>query len=315
MNNKRFIGLSPEIYQHPSDRKALTSLEKMPGLSLLLKKVNEYGIDRLLRMQTLGSEFKVTPRNFPKLHNAFVETCNILCVNPSPELYLFQGTGHIHTYAIGVEKPIIGVNLETMEWLTSEELCFVLGHELIRVKGGYINYQQIGQVMPLVKGLISSTTLGLGGIAANGIEVALQNWTVMSKFTADRAGLFACQDVDVAVSTLMKLGGLPAEYLNADTIDDFEDQARSFMTTDLDNLDRFTQVFSFLKLRHPWAVMRMAELFKWIDSGEYKSLLETGKLPQKAKEPDRASASVNVSNSSNTSNSSNSSDWDFLANL
>lgn len=314
MNNKRFIGLSPEIYQHPSDRKALASLEKMPGLSLLLKKVNEYGIDRLLRMQTLGSEFKVTPRNFPNLHDAFIETCNILCVNPLPELYLFQGTGHIHTYAIGVEKPIVGVNLEAMEWLTPEELCFALGHELIRVKGGYINYQQIGQVMPLVKGLISSTTLGLGGIAANGIEVALQNWIVMSKFTADRAGLFACQDVGVAISALMKLGGLPAEYLNAATIDDFEDQARSFMTTDLDNLDRFTQIFSFLKLHHPWAVMRMAELFKWIDSGDYKSLLETGKLPQKAKEPEPVPTSTSP-NSSNPPNSSNSSDWDFLANL
>ncbi len=306
MNNKRFIGLSLEIYQHSSDRKALVSLEKMPGLSLLLKKVNEYGIDRLLRMQTLGSEFKVTPRNFPKLHDTFIETCKILCVNPFPELYLAPGTGHINTYAIGVENPMISVNLEAMEWLTTEELCFALGHEIIRVKGGYTTYQQIAHVMPLIKGLISSTTLGLGGIAANGVEVALQNWIVTSKFTADRAGLFACQDVKVAISALMKLGGLPGEYLNKDTIDEFEAQARSFMTIDLDNLDRVTKVFSFMKIRHPWAVMRMAELFKWVDSGEYKSLLETGKLPQKAKEPTQTSASFN---------SSNSSDWDFLSSL
>jgi Zn-dependent protease with chaperone function len=308
MNNKRFIGLSLEIYQHPSDRKALASLEKMPGLSLLLKKVNEYGIDRLLRMQTLGSEFKVTSRNFPKLYDTFIETCNILCVKPCPELYLAPGTGHINTYAIGVEKPVISVNLEAMEWLTTEELCFALGHELIRVKGGYITYQQIANVMPLIKGLISSTTLGLGGIAANGVEVALQNWIVMSKFTADRAGLFACQDVEVAIAALMKLGGLPEEYLTEDTINDFEDQARSFMNVDLDNLDRVTKVFSFMKIRHPWAVMRMAELFKWVDSGEYTSLLETGKLPQKAEEHIKTQTSA-------SSDSSNSSDWDFLANL
>ena len=43
---KVLLGLKSESYEHPFDRKALASLEKMPGVSLLLKKVNEYGIDR-----------------------------------------------------------------------------------------------------------------------------------------------------------------------------------------------------------------------------------------------------------------------------
>jgi len=304
MNNQRFIRFSPKIYQHPFDRNALASLEKMPGLSLLLNKVNEYGIDRLLRMQLLGSDFKVTPRNFPKLYDTFIETCQILDVNPLPELYLAQGVGHISTYAIGVEKPIIGVNLEAMEWFTTEELYFAFGYELIRVKCQYITYQQMAYVMPLIKQIISSTTLGLGGIAVNGLEVALMNWIVMSKFTSDRAGLLACQNVKVAMTALMKLGGLPGEYLNEDTMKDFEDQARTFMTTNFDNLDQVTKIFSFMEFRLPWVVMRMAELLKWVDSGEYQSLLETGKLPEKAEELPETSDS-----------SANSSDWDFISNL
>lgn len=59
MTRKILTGLSSKTYEHPFDRKALASLQNMPGVSLLLKKVNEYGIDRLLRLQSLGSEIRI----------------------------------------------------------------------------------------------------------------------------------------------------------------------------------------------------------------------------------------------------------------
>jgi len=320
MTNKRFIRINPEIYQHPFDRNALTSLEKMPGLSFLMKKVNEYGIDRILRMQTLGSQFKVTPRNFPDLYNVFTETSNILDITPLPELCLAPGMGQIITYTVGVDKPIVIINLEAMEWLTNEELSFVLGNELIRIKNKYIVYQQMAQVMPTIKALISNTTLGIGGIASNGLELALMNWIVMSKFTADRAGLLACQNLEVAITALMKLGGLPAEYLTEDTINDFEDQARSFMKDHLDNISQVTKIFSFVEFRLPWVVMRMAELLKWVDSGDYQSLLDTGKLPERSNdallsENLSEESSKESSEESSEESSDDSSEWDFLSKL
>ena len=68
-NDKKILTrLSSQTYEHPFDRKALASLQSMPGISPLLKKVNEYGIDRLLRLQSIASEIRVTPRNFPQLY-------------------------------------------------------------------------------------------------------------------------------------------------------------------------------------------------------------------------------------------------------
>lgn len=297
MTRKILHGLHPESYQHPFDRKALAALQKMPGLPLLLKKINEYGIDRLLRLQTLGNEFRVNPRNFPKLHNALVETCQILD-EPPPDLYLYRGTGHINTYAIGVEKPLIGVNLETLEWLEAEELLFVLGHEIARIKGKYLTYQQLAVVMPLLKNVISSTTLGFGGLAANGLEVALYNWIMMAKLTADRAGLLACQDIDVAIASLMKLGGLPGEYLTPEVIQDFMQQAREFQFQELEGLDQVTKIFSFMEYRIPWHVMRASELLKWVGTGEYSQWLQSdpSQQPQATEQP------------------KNIKDWDFLGN-
>jgi hypothetical protein len=280
MERKILSGLNTVTFQHPFDQKAFTALNKTPGLSLLLKKVNEYEIDRLLRMQIIGGEFRVTSRNFPQLHDAFAESCEILDMSPKPELYLFRGTGHIHTNAVGVEKPMVSVNLEAMEWYSYEELLFALGYEIARIKGKYIGYQQISNVMPMLKNLVNGTTFGLGGLAAGGIEIGLYNWIIMSKFTCDRVGLLACQDINIAITALMKLGGLPSEYINPDTIADFTAQAREFSSISLDNLDQVTKVFSFMEHQLPWSVMRASELFKWVDSGEYDKLLQAENLEQ-----------------------------------
>ncbi len=284
MTRKILTGLSSEAYEHPFDRKALASLQKMPGVSLLLKKINEYGIDRLLRLQSLGSDIRVTTRNFPELHQALVEACQILDVASLPELYLFRGRGHISTYVIGVEKPIVGINLDGMEWLSSNELLYVLGHEIAHIKSQHMIYHQMAFVMPTLKNVLSSTTLGVGGLVASGMELALYNWLMMARFTADRAGMLACQDINVATTALMKLAGLPNEYLTATVIEDFLLQAREFASNNFDSMDKLTKILSYTEHQLSWVVMRVGELLKWVDSGEYDNLVEQKKttIPEEA---------------------------------
>ncbi|MBD2569335.1 M48 family metallopeptidase [Anabaena lutea] len=285
MTRKILTGLNSETYEHPFDRQALASLQKMPGISPLLKKINEYSIDRLLRLQSLGSEIRVTNRNFPKLYAALVETCQILDVSSLPDLYLFRGTGYIQTYVIGVEKPLIGINLEAMEWLNADELLYVLGYEVARIKSQHMIYYQMAIVMPILKNLLSSTTLGIGGLVASGVELALYNWVMMAKLTADRAGLLACQDINIATTALMKLAGLPNEYLTDDVIEDFIIQSREFGTHSFDSLDNVTKILSYTEHRLSWIVMRTGELLKWVDSGEYDKLIQDD-LKSKAPEED-----------------------------
>jgi len=274
MTKKILTGLTSQTYEHPFDKKALASLQNMPGLSPLLKKVNEYGIDRLLRLQSIASEIRVTPRNFPQLYQPLLEACQILDVTTIPELYLFRGTGHIQTYIIGVEKPIVGINIEAMEWLNYDELLFIFGYEIARIKSQHIIYHQISIVMPALKMWLSSTTLGLGGLIASGVELALYNWVMMAKFTADRAGLLACQDIDVATTALMKLAGLPEEYLTPHVIEDFLIQSREFAANSVDGLDQVTKILSYSDSNLSWLVMRTGELLKWVDSGEYNHVLQ-----------------------------------------
>ncbi|MEH1838720.1 MAG: M48 family metallopeptidase [Nostoc sp.] len=278
MTRKILTGLSSAAYEHPFDRKALASLQNMPGVSLLLKKINEYGIDRLLRLQSLGSEIRISSRNFPQLHQIFIETCQILDVAPLPELYLFRGTGHIQTYIVGVEKPLVGINLDAMEWLGADELIYVFGHEIARIKSQHMVYHQMAIVMPSLKNLLSSTTLGVGGLVASGMELALYNWRMMARFTADRAAMLACQDIDVATTTLMKIAGLPDDYLTTAVIEDFLVQAREFASNNFDSIDKVTKILSYTEPGLSWVVMRAGELLKWVDSGEYENVIQLKNL-------------------------------------
>ncbi|MCC5607276.1 M48 family metallopeptidase [Nostoc sp. CHAB 5834] len=286
MTRKILTGLSSAAYEHPFDRKALASLQNMPGVSLLLKKSNEYGIDRLLRLQSLGSEIRISSHNFPQLHEKFVETCQILDVAPLPELYLFRGTGHIQTYIVGVEKPLVGINLDAMEWLGADELIYVFGHEIARIKSQHMVYHQMAIVMPSLKNLLNSTTLGVGGLVASGMELALYNWRMMARFTADRAAMLACQDINVATTTLMKIAGLPDEYLTTAVIEDFLVQAREFASNNFESIDKVTKILSYTEPGLSWVVMRAGELLKWVDSGEYENVIQQKNLktPEEAEE-------------------------------
>ncbi len=297
--NKRqtLTGLSSLPYEHPFDRQALISLEKIPGVSLFFNKINEYGIDRLLGFKFNAICLKVNERNFPDFYQAFVEACSLIDVSPIPELYLIHGTGYIKTLIIGAHKPMVIINMDGLEALNYEELLYVFGHELGHIKSKHLLYHQTALILPGLGKVIANSTLGLGGLATNGVEFALNQWVMMAKLTSDRSGLLACQDINVATSALIKLSGLPSKYINAAVVEEFIAQAHDFGGYNLDSLDKFTKMLSFMEPMHPWTTLRTAELLKWIDSGEYQTLLNRTRLAEKSPEKEEEEAAG---------------EWDFL---
>ena len=67
MERKPLLGLKPQTYEHPLDRKTLDSLQKTGGLETLVRKVNEWGLERMLQVQLSGSHLKATEDSLPEL--------------------------------------------------------------------------------------------------------------------------------------------------------------------------------------------------------------------------------------------------------
>ncbi|MBT7188284.1 M48 family metalloprotease [Candidatus Bathyarchaeota archaeon] len=270
--SKALTNLDPREYEHPFDRMALDALQKTPGVDKLVAKLNAYSVDRLLRVRCTGSFLRVTPRNFPDVFQAFEAVCETLNLSDTPELYL-QWDYSVNGFTGGVERPIVVLTSGAIDLLEDGELLYLIGHEVGHIKSGHVLYHQMAEILPGLGQLIGAATLGLGQLVSMGVQLALLNWHRMSEFTADRAGLLACQDVDAATKALMKMAGLPKRCYGSAVEEEFIRQARDFEGPDFDSLDKVAKIVSIAGATHPWTVMRASEFYKWIESGEYAQVL------------------------------------------
>jgi len=264
-------GLRPQSYEHPSDKKTLDVLQSQSGLETLIRKFNEYGVDRLLRVQLMGSYLRATEDSFPELYRAVQEGCQILDVPKRPAVYIQPGG--LNAFTAGVDQPILVFNAGLVDAMTEDELRFVVGHELGHIKSGHVLYYQVAMLLPVVAEVVGAATLGMGSLVSFPLEVALVRWQRMSELTADRAGLLACQDINAATTALIKLAGLPTRFFDRVNPEDFLAQAREFESYDSDRLDWLAKILSGVGQSHPWTVMRASELLRWVDSRRYEQLL------------------------------------------
>jgi len=272
MDRKRLPGLRPQSYEHPWDSKALDALQRTTGFAKLVAQLNEWGFEPILRVQLTGSNLRVTPDNFPELYEKVAEARAILDVPVMPEVYIAAG-GEINAFTAGVHRPIVVLTSGAVDLLTDEELFFVIAHELGHVKSGHVLYYQIAQFLPVIGEVIGAATLGVSNFFSTGLEAALLNWKRTSEFTADRAGLLACQDAGVAITAMMKIAGLPLKYHASVNPEDFIAQARAFEALDSDKLSWIAKGLSIMGQSHPWTVMRANQFLKWIDAGDYEKVL------------------------------------------
>jgi Zn-dependent protease with chaperone function len=273
MGRKILCSLQAQFYEHPFDRSALAGLNGTPGLVYLIRKFNEWGIERFLKIQYTGSNLRITRDNFPEIYDMMREAGTILNLQSLPELYVQPGA-EIEAFTAGVERPILVLNAGCIDNLSPEELLFVIGHELGHIKSGHILYHQVGDMFPLLGDFVGHLTLGIGDLVSTTIEVALLNWQRMSELTADRAGLLACQSRDASISAMIKIAGLPHKFYNRFNVDDFVAQARDFKALDKSPLDKVAKIVSIMGESHTWTVLRAAEFDRWTSGGEYNRLLE-----------------------------------------
>jgi Zn-dependent protease with chaperone function len=270
---QKLTGLVPQAYEHPSDKAALDMLAKTPGLDTLVRKLNEWGFEPLLRVQLTGSYLHVTPDSFPDLTQIITAACATLDLPFVPDLYI-AGSGELNASTAGVKRPLICVTSSAIGGLTPEELLFVIAHEVGHVKSNHVLFYQIADYFPVIAGALGDVTFNVGKLLSTPLEVALLRFKRMAEFTADRAGLLACQDLETGLRALMKLAGLPQKYYAAMKTEDFMRQAREFEAMDSDKLNIIAKWLSVMGATHPWTVMRAQQLLQWVENGGYAAVLK-----------------------------------------
>ena len=274
MNANKYIlrNLQSIDYEHPIDKEALEALKKLPALNMVVRKANELGLDKILRLQSLANKIRVTERQFPELYHLFQGCREILDIRSSVDLFIVQAFS-LNAFAAGIDYPHVTVTTELVNNLNEQELMFIFGHELGHLKSQHILYHQVGSFLPLILSLIGDATLGFGRLVGRGLEVAFYDWMRKSELTADRAGLLACQDEAVVYSTFSKLAGVPRQWFGQLNMAELTKQVEEFSQLTADHLNNFFQFFGQMLNTHPWVIIRLKEIDAWIKKGSYKKII------------------------------------------
>ncbi len=256
-------GISSRAWEHPADQGALVALRRLKGFDTVLKTMSGLVNERAVRLVFLGSAVRVDERQFPALHFALSDVARVLDAAEVPEMYV-AANPVLNATTIGMSKPVIVLNSGLVDLLDEEELRFVIAHELGHALSGHAVYQTLLQRLLQMTGILSS--LPFGGLGVRAIVAALFEWSRKAELSADRAGLLATQDPAVAIRVQMQLasGGHLADL-----------DTTSFLAQGQEYLDAIDLRDSVLKLllvenrSHPFAVVRAAELRRWVDSGAY----------------------------------------------
>lgn len=280
--------ISSRAWEHPADRGALVALRQLKGFDFVLRKISGLIDERAVRLQFLGSAIRVDERQFPRVHRLYTEAGSTLDVRQLPELYI-TNSPIWNAFTIGLDKPIIVVNSALLQGLDEEELRFILGHELGHAQSGHALYQSLLFWLMRLTGAMNWMPVGALGIRA--IIAALHEWSRKAELSGDRAGLLAVQDPAVALRVQMKLasGGQLAE-LDTTT---FLAQGTEYESSG-DLRDSVLKLLLLEAQSHPLAVIRAHELRRWVDEGEYTTIV-SGDYP-KRQDDDDASMSQEAKN-------------------
>lgn len=255
---------------HPQDKSTIEKLNKIPGFKTVVDKTIVNIMEKYAEIEYSAEGINVTSKSMPVIYRQLVEACRLLDIKNIPACST-DWFYDISSFSVGERKKRMVLQSGTIDLLTSDEMFFVMGHELGHMKCGHKTYHMFTEALYMP---IANSDLK---IWMNLIKMPLLNWYRVSDFTADRMGLLCCQDIDVAFSTMIKMAGLPKKYYDQVHIKSFIQQAIEFNEKYSGTMDSLIKYLSINAAAMPWLVMRASELWNWYSSGEYDRILHTYK--------------------------------------
>jgi Zn-dependent protease with chaperone function len=265
--DQRLVELSPKAYEHPADRAATAALARIPMLDQVVRKLIEYGYERALRQVFLAGSVKLGSDQMPDVWAAHRAALARLDITELPELYLTQFP-ITNAAAIGSGRPMVVVDSKAVEVFDEAELRTVLGHEAGHILSDHVLYRTALMILLSVSGITRLPLLA--GLPLLAVRMALLEWFRAAELSADRAATLVNRDPLVTCRTMMVLaGGINSRKLDLDA---FVRQAAAYEEWE-PGWDKLARIRIEVGQTHAFPVKRVAELMRWVRSGDYDRIM------------------------------------------
>ena len=254
-------------YRYPSESSAFTCAFILVIAVLVISALFTYGITLLIAIfmifmayastkgmheQLVKQAHHVDNRSAPELTRLAIDAARKLDVH-GVELFLVRNQQR-NAYTFGLGKPqAVVLYSSLLEIMDADELKFVVGHELGHVALGHT--------------WLNTLLGGMAGVPTNAVlsaimTLAFRSWNRACEYSADRAGLIACGDVNKAILTLVELavGDVRSQqqFQQALALLDRQD-------------DRFGAGMTEALQSHPMIMKRINELQRYASSREFQN--------------------------------------------
>jgi Zn-dependent protease with chaperone function len=254
-------------------------MRKLTGFDVILRRLAGLFSDRSLRLLFLASSVRASGEQFPHLYQLLLDGSSVLDLPEVPELFISQDPMP-NAMTLGSDKPFIVITTGLVDLMDLEEARFVIGHELGHVLSGHAVYRTM--LYHLTRLATRMAWFAIGYIGLRVIITALEEWYRKSELSCDRAGVLASQDPAASRRAMMKIaGGSRLSELSADA---FLEQAREYDAVP-DVREGLLKMLQLQGTTHPFAVVRFAELDRWVARGDYTRILG-GDYPRREDDPD-----------------------------
>jgi Zn-dependent protease with chaperone function len=256
--------ISSKAYEHPADRAATAALKSIPMLDTVVRKLVEFSYERALRQTFLGNSVKVSERQLPELWASYQGVKRILDMPDDYDLYVTSAL-YWNALTIGSSQPMIVVGSNLLEQLGPGEQRTIVAHELGHILSDHVLYITALNIL-----LRATGGLPLIGLPFRAVRAVLLEWRRAAELSCDRAAVLAVRDPQIVCRALMVVAsGLPADQLDLDA---FMAQAMEYENWE-DGHDRIRRFFNEINATHSYAVRRVSEVMKWVQSGEYDRII------------------------------------------
>lgn len=269
----RLKALSADEFYDPDDLKGLKRLQAVPGIQKFVTETISNIREKYTSIEMQGDGINVTQEGYPHLFNLLEEVSYTLDIPDIPSFSLACGYD-ISIATEGAKTPRITALSGAIDLLEDDELKFLLGHELGHIMAGHKPFHNVLITLytPLMN-MIPNAEVWLSLL-----RPMLLQWYRTSDFTADRAGLLACQDINVALKTMVKMSGVPKKFYDNIRPEIFLKQAIEFEHKNRGVADGIVQNLSINTACAPWMVVRAAKLFQWYKGGSYTEIINNHAL-------------------------------------
>ncbi|MGD2252772.1 MAG: M48 family metallopeptidase [Anaerolineales bacterium] len=235
---------------------AVTAVATLCGsmLFVLVMLVFAYLLNRSHHNNLISKAHLVTPQDDPQLSN-LVQDCALRLKARSFRTFIAPGKA-LNAYTFGLSQPQVVVYAGVVRMMDTDELRFIIGHELGHVRLGHT--------------WLNSLLGGMAGIpspylAAVLLHFAFRWWNRLCEYSADRAGLMACGKLEKAASALIKLEHGASAALTA------EGWQRAIRRIEAED-DHLEYNLREMLSTHPMTVRRLEALRGFAKSRQYQRL-------------------------------------------